>query len=72
MMSKVVKLEPQRSHASRYINQFCKDDSGATSVEYGLIVALIFLAIIGAVKNFGATTNSMYNEIETEINSVVN
>jgi len=72
MINSVAKLTLRRSAAIRYINQFRKDTDGATSVEYGLIVALIFLAIIGAVKNFGATTNQMYNEIETEINSVVN
>ena len=29
-----------------------KDERGATAVEYGLILALIFLAMVGAVATF--------------------
>lgn len=39
------------------------DERGATAIEYGLIVALIFLAIIGAVNNFTNETTAMYSEI---------
>jgi len=71
MMSNDVKFPPQRSRTRRLINQFRKDDSGATAIEYGLIVSLIVIAIIAAVKNFGATTNEMYSEIETEISTAI-
>ncbi len=71
MMSNDVKFAPQRSSTRRLINRFRKDDSGATAIEYGLIVSLIIIAIIAAVKNFGATTNDMYSEIETEINTAI-
>jgi pilus assembly protein Flp/PilA len=71
MMSIASISAPNRACALRLINEFRNDESGATAIEYGLIVALIFLAIIGAVKNFGATTNEMYTGIETEINSVI-
>ena len=71
MMSNDVKFAPQRSSTRRLINRFRKDDSGATAIEYGLIVSLIVIAIIAAVKNFGATTNEMYTEIETEINTAI-
>ena len=30
-----------------------KDQRGATAVEYGLILAMIFLAMIGALTSFG-------------------
>lgn len=43
--------------------RFLADESGATAIEYGLIVALIFLAIVGAVRNFTSTTSVMYSEI---------
>jgi len=71
MMSNDVKFAPQRSSTRRLIRRFRKDDSGATAIEYGLIVSLIVIAIIAAVKNFGATTNEMYSEIETEINTAI-
>ena len=32
-----------------FINRFAKDESGATAIEYGLIAALIAVAIIGAL-----------------------
>ena len=32
---------------------FLADDSAATAVEYGIICACMFLAIVGAVTNFG-------------------
>ncbi|MFB7879692.1 Flp family type IVb pilin [Brevundimonas diminuta] len=42
-----------------FITRFAKDESGATAIEYGLIAALIAVAIIGAVtllgKNLDAT-----------------
>jgi pilus assembly protein Flp/PilA len=47
--------------------RFALDEDGATAVEYALIVALIFLAIIGAVNNFASSTNSMYSEISSTL-----
>lgn len=42
-----------------FITRFAKDESGATAIEYGLIAALIAVAIIGAITlvgdNLGAT-----------------
>jgi pilus assembly protein Flp/PilA len=35
------------------IRNFFKDESGASAVEYGLLVALIAVAIIGAVTALG-------------------
>jgi pilus assembly protein Flp/PilA len=38
--------------AARFALRFAHDQSGATAIEYGLIISLIFLAIVGAVTNF--------------------
>jgi len=35
-----------------------KDQSGATAIEYGLIVALIAVVIIGAVTTLGTNLNT--------------
>ncbi|HEY3799218.1 MAG TPA: Flp family type IVb pilin [Caulobacteraceae bacterium] len=43
-----------RNLAKRYIS----DESGATAIEYGLIVALIAVVIIGAVLTLGTNLNS--------------
>ncbi len=37
------------------------DESGATAIEYGLIVSLIFLVIVAAVTNFSTTFNGVLN-----------
>lgn len=71
MMSMTVKLSSWRKHALLLTKRFGGDESGATAIEYGLIVSLIFLAIIAAMKSVGASNNEMYNEIESEINSAI-
>ena len=38
------------------IKNFFKDESGASAVEYGLLVALIAVVIIGAVTILGTTS----------------
>ncbi len=38
---------------SKFVSRFAKNESGATAIEYGLIVALIAVVIIGAVTAVG-------------------
>jgi pilus assembly protein Flp/PilA len=40
------------------LSRFARDDSGATAIEYGLIVALIAVVIIGAVTVLGTNLNT--------------
>ncbi len=42
---------------------FAKDESGATAIEYALIMALIFLAIVTALAAYANATNSLYTKI---------
>ena len=71
MMSMTVNMSSLRKRALLLTKRFRDDESGATAIEYGLIVSLIFLAIIAAMKSVGASNNEMYTMIETEINSVI-
>jgi pilus assembly protein Flp/PilA len=43
--------------------RFAKDDSGATAIEYGLIAALIAIAIIAAMTNLGGQLSSTFTAI---------
>jgi len=43
------------------------NERGATAVEYGLMVALIAVVIIGAVTLLGGNLNTMFNNIATAI-----
>lgn len=45
------------------IRSFSEDEDGATAIEYSLIVALIFLAVVGAVRSYTETTSGVYGEI---------
>jgi pilus assembly protein Flp/PilA len=43
--------------------RFLKDKSGATAIEYGLIAALIAVAIIGAVSTLGGDVSNTFGEV---------
>ena len=42
-------------------------ERGATAVEYGLMVALIAIVIIGAVTLLGGNLNSMFNQVASSV-----
>jgi len=47
----------------RYLRNIARDQKGATIVEYGLILAMIFLAMMVGVAAVGTTTSSMWNNV---------
>jgi pilus assembly protein Flp/PilA len=49
------------------VSSFAKDESGATAIEYGLIAALIAVAIIGGGRLLGQTINAKFNTIAGEV-----
>lgn len=40
---------------------------GATAVEYGLILAMIVLAMLAALNNVAQRTTSMWNNVSNEV-----
>lgn len=42
-----------------FLARFLRDDDGATAIEYGLILVLITVAILGGVTAFGEAFNDM-------------
>jgi pilus assembly protein Flp/PilA len=44
-----------------------KDDRAATAVEYGLILALIFLAIVGAISGVATVTTDMWGNVSNQV-----
>jgi len=46
---------------------FFKDEEGATAVEYGLLVALIAVAIIAAVTLVGTNLRDLFNQVAGEL-----
>ncbi len=47
--------------------RFCKNESGATAIEYGLIAAGISVAIIVAVQTLGTNLNTTFTSISTAL-----
>lgn len=51
------------------INKFFKDEDGATAIEYGLIAALIAVAIIAALNAVGSNLQTTFNSVATNLGS---
>jgi pilus assembly protein Flp/PilA len=49
------------------IRAFLKDESGATSIEYGLIAAGISVAIIAVVNGLGTQLNVTFTRVKTAL-----
>lgn len=45
------------------LTSLVRNDEGATAVEYGLMVALIAVVIIGAVTLLGGNLTGLFNQI---------
>ena len=52
---------------SKLFARFVKDESGATAIEYGLIAALIALAIMVGASSLGNELNSKFDAIADEL-----
>ncbi|WP_193177847.1 Flp family type IVb pilin [Oricola nitratireducens] len=47
--------------------RFLKDESGATAIEYGLIAALIAVAIITGATTLGSNLNAKFDFIGSKV-----
>ncbi|HVV92892.1 MAG TPA: Flp family type IVb pilin [Hyphomicrobiales bacterium] len=50
--------------------RFLKNESGATAIEYGLIAALVAVAIIGALSTLGSSLISTFGEVSNNLSGV--
>ena len=63
---------PQMLRCAVYVQNLigrslCRDDRGATAVEYGLMVALIAAVIVTAVRLIGTNLTSVFNKVANGI-----
>ena len=49
------------------LKRFLNDESGATAIEYGLIAALVAVAIITAVTTLGTSIEATFDSISDEL-----
>lgn len=50
-------------------SRFVKDESGATAIEYGLIAALIAVAIIAAATAVGTDLSALFGRVSDQLNN---
>ncbi|HYU11296.1 MAG TPA: Flp family type IVb pilin [Stellaceae bacterium] len=53
-----------------FINRFHRDESGATMVEYGLLVALIALVVGLGAQIVGTQLSSMFSKIGSYVGAI--
>lgn len=51
------------------LQRLLRDERGATSVEYGLIIAMIFLGVVGAATGLATENSQMWNDVSSEIST---
>lgn len=49
------------------MQNFAKDESGATAIEYGLIAALVSVIIIAALTTLGTNLSDVFNTVAQAI-----
>jgi len=49
------------------VQQFLREESGATAVEYAVMLALILMALIVGVKSVGNSTSGIWADNQTKL-----
>lgn len=52
---------------TKFISRFAKDESGATAIEYGLIAALIAVALITVLGTMSGQLKATFSKVETSL-----
>ena len=47
------------------LRRLLRDSSGATAIEYGLILAMVFLAMVGAAVALGDEDTALFNKVSS-------
>jgi pilus assembly protein Flp/PilA len=53
------------------MRKFSEDETGATAVEYGLIVSLIVVALVASMNTFGNASEGLWAKVTTKVTSVM-
>jgi pilus assembly protein Flp/PilA len=52
---------------NKFVARFVKDESGVTAMEYGMIAALVAIAILTALGTIGTQLNTTFTKIGTAL-----
>lgn len=62
-----MKSRPSPSRATLRVIRFVRDRRAATAIEYGLIVSLVVIAMIGAFTQVAEVTTALWGNISTKV-----
>ncbi len=51
----------------KHLRTLCASERGATAIEYGLIAALIVVAMIGGLKTLGGGAGGMWGKVSNQV-----
>ena len=51
-----------------FVRRLCTDESGVTAIEYGLIAALVAVAITAGIGTFSENLETLFNDIASQLN----
>jgi pilus assembly protein Flp/PilA len=52
-----------------FFKNLVRDEAGATAIEYGLIAALIAVAVMTTVSGLGSQLNSTFSKTSSQLNT---
>jgi pilus assembly protein Flp/PilA len=53
------------------MRKFSEDETGATAVEYGLIVSLIVIALVVSMNTFGNASEGLWATVTSNVSAVM-
>lgn len=56
---------------TNFLKQMGSDSRGATAVEYGLIISLVVIAMVGALKAVADSSNAQWAIVSDEVEGVM-
>lgn len=51
----------------KFLKRLLRDEDGPTAVEYGVLLALIVLAAMGAIESVGSSASTSMNQSNTKM-----
>ena len=67
MLQLYIAYANSKARLANGIKTFLSDQSGVTAIEYGLIAALVGVAIVGAVTALGTQLSTTFNTVVTKL-----
>ena len=64
-------LQIARNYVRLFAQYICKDEKGATAIEYGLIAALVSVVMIATLILVGINLDKVFGEIQAQLGSAV-